>query len=99
MPSLQTTDELAEPSADAVAPVGKAYPRAAVVLSPKGSWLIRIWSDRNNARVLTAWDGARIVTMLFDTRHAAMSHAAHEIHALRARRHPAGQSWLRGGNR
>lgn len=31
----------------------------------------------------------------FDNLTAAITHAQREIHALRARRHPAGQSWLR----
>lgn len=77
-------------------PDGKTYPRAAVALCDDTSWFIRIWSDRHNARALTTWDGKQLVKMRFDTRHAAMSHAAREVHALRARRHPAGQSWLRG---
>ncbi|NVM97808.1 hypothetical protein [Arthrobacter sp. SDTb3-6] len=75
---------------------GKTYPRAAVVHSDDATWYIKVYTDPRNARVMTTWDGRQLAVMRFDTRHAAMSHAAHEVNALRARRHPAGQSWLRG---
>lgn len=70
----------------------KTYPRAAVVRSGNSAWHILMYQDTYTANALTNSLGV----LIFGTRHAAMTHAAREIHALRARRHPAGQSWLRG---
>ena len=76
-------------------PDSLTYPRAGVRES-RAVWFILIDQGNDICYLLreTRLPGDPLMT--FDTRHAAMTHAAREIHALRARRHPAGQSWLRG---
>jgi hypothetical protein len=76
----------------------KSYPRAAVGEWIGATWRINIWHDKTSSALLRDNSG-ELVT--FNNRGSAMTHAAHHVNALRARRHPAGQSWLRkpGGSK
>lgn len=78
----------------AMAPAGATYPRAVVLPLESGRWGIGIRTDAVNAsKPLLNEDGE---VRSFGRQRWAIKHAAREIAGMRARRHPAGMSWLKG---
>ena len=75
-------------------PEGATYPRAEVH-GTWGSWYVVMTPSRGTSHLLREVNLPGDPLMTFDSRAAAMTHAAREVHALRSRKHPAGQSWLR----
>ena len=69
------------------------YPRATVIHNASKCFIL-VFTDAARFTFLRKYNPAPVV-LRFDTRTAAITHAQREVHALRARRHPAGQSWLR----
>lgn len=65
------------------------YPRAAIRLQPDGKWLLQVWVAPETMRV-----DPRPLTHA--TRLGAFLDGQRQVHAARARIHPAGQLWLRG---
>lgn len=65
------------------------YPRAGVRQQVDGKWLLQIWYSPNAVRIDRP-------AKIFGTRAAAVNDGRREVHALRSRRHPAGQLHLRG---
>ena len=70
----------------------KTYPRAATVRHDDG-WHIKLWHTEDSSELLTTERGEHVLH--FQALAPAVTHAAREVDALRARRHPAGQSWRR----
>lgn len=63
------------------------YPRAAVRLQPDGKWLLQVWVGYGEVRIDPD-------PLTHPTRPAAFIAGQREVHAARARKHPAGQIHL-----
>lgn|GEM_PF-3788161 len=68
------------------------YPRAVVVRQADDDYHIQIWHSEASSELAT--DKAGMVRT-FSLLRSAIGHAQREVHALRSRRHPAGQPWLK----
>lgn len=75
---------------------GAHYPRAAVVRTDAGQYIVLTFT--NPWAYFTMTDHRYAGKPSTYTSHmAAFNAARREVHALRSRRHPAGMSWLKAG--
>jgi len=73
---------------------GAEYPRAVVVRADTGKHVVLVFTDPRSYQAVTDNDGK---PSTYTAHRAAFNAARREVHALRSRRHPAGQAWLKAG--